>query len=188
MRRSHPSEPPAYINPALLRATAREGLQLVLPWRAVGRRLEPGQLLDLLLLIAALRSSLWAVARRFHFGCSHETARKAVYAQLPEDLRRLQEGLLDGLDALRRRGRRYRRRPVVAIDLVYHPYYGARGTAGVVGGPKKQGTKYFFAYATAVLIHRRHRYTVGLLAVDQKRKPHAILQELLDQLAARGIR
>jgi hypothetical protein len=99
MRRSHPSNPPAYINPALLRATARDGLQLVLPWRAVGRRLDPGQLLDLLLLIAALRSSLWAVARRFHFGCSHETARKAVYAQLPEDLRRLQEdGLVDDSD------------------------------------------------------------------------------------------
>ena len=50
---------------------------------------------------------------------------------------------------------------MVAIDINNVPYYGPT-TPDVVGGPKKQGTKWFFAYATAVLLHKRRRYTVAL--------------------------
>ncbi|MBW3608218.1 MAG: phosphoenolpyruvate carboxylase [Actinobacteria bacterium] len=56
----------------------------------------PADLLEVLLLVAALRSSLAAVVRRFRFGFSHETARQALRANLPE-LARLQDGLADAL-------------------------------------------------------------------------------------------
>jgi hypothetical protein len=181
MRHSH-----CTITPAVVRTTARAVLAQALPWRRVGRLVRVGHLLDLLLLVATLGSSLAAVVRRFGFGFSHETARQAVYANLP-DLARLTEGLADALHAVGERAWR-RRRWDVAIDLHYAPFYGRRDTVGIVGGPHKQGTKYFYAYATAVLLHRRRRYTVGLVPVCGSQQPHVVLEQLLDQLAARGLR
>jgi hypothetical protein len=138
------------------------------------------------LLAAALRSSLSAIVRRFRFGFSHETARQALAANLP-DLARLQQGLLNALYAFGSRMLR-RRRWDIAIDLHYCPFYGDPGTAGILGGPKKHGSKYHYAYATAVLLHRRHRYTVGLMALTQKIQPHEVVQSLVRQAQERGLR
>jgi hypothetical protein len=160
-------------------------LQAVLPWVPSGARVTVPRLLDVLLLVAALRSSLSAVVRRFTCGFSHETARQAVAANLPPR-DRLTAGLVDAL--FRLGGRRRRRAWVLAIDLHFRPFYGARTAAGVVGGQKKQGTKHFYAYATAVLVHKRHRYTVGLLACDGKRPPHTVVAALLEQVRQRGLR
>jgi Transposase DDE domain len=175
------------ISPVVVRSTARFALQTVLPWKAYGRKVSVARLLDLLLLVAALCSSLSAVTRRFRFGFSHETARQAVYAQLP-DTSHLTAALVDGLDRFTQRLRKRRRHWVVAIDVHYSPFYGDSKTPGVVGGPKKQGAHYFFAYATAVLVHRRHRYTVGLLPHDGTRKPHELVAALLEQVQTRGWR
>src|SRR5205085_12504059 len=41
---------------------------------------------------------------------------------------------------------------------------------------------------TAELVHRRHRYTVGLLALPGKIKPHEVVAALLAQLDERGVR
>jgi hypothetical protein len=179
-------QPHCTITPAVVRVTARAALQRALPWADYGRRVTATRLLDLLLLLAALCSSLSAVARRFRFGFSHETARKAVQANRP-DPEQLTAGLVESLYAFG--GRRWRkRRWDVAIDLHYAPYYGDRTADGVVGGPHKQGTKYFYAYATAVLLHRRHRYTVGLMPFRKGLKPHQVVAALLDQMQARGLR
>src|SRR5205085_9705633 len=81
-----------------------------------------------------------------------------------------------------------RRRHVVAIDLHFCPFYGDRTAPGVLGGQKKQGTHYSYGYATAILLHRGARYTVGLLALDPGgQQPHAIVRALLGQMAARGL-
>lgn len=181
MRHSH-----CTITPSTVRSTAHATLQHALPWKHYGRRVTVRRLLDLLLLVAALRSTLSAVARRFRFGFCHETARQALAANLPE-LARLQQGMLDALYALGSRRLR-KRRWKVALDLHYCPFYGDRKTPGILGGQKKHGSKYHYAYATAVLIHRRHRYTVGLLAVERKYKPHEVVEALLGQMAARGLR
>jgi hypothetical protein len=181
MRRCH-----CTITPAVVRRTARQALQQVLPWKPYGLLVTVARLLGLLLLVAAARSSLSALVRRFRFGFSHETARQAVAANLPG-----QDPLTRGLvDALHRfGGRRWRRRRWdVAIDLHYCPFYGDRSTPGILGGQKKQGSKYHYAYATAVLIHRRHRYTVGLLALEKNYKPHEVVGALLGQVRARGLR
>jgi hypothetical protein len=161
-------------------------LQRALPWKRYGRRVSVPRLLDLLLLVATLRSSLSAVVRRFRFGCSHETARQAVAANLPSQAD-LQQGLLQALHAF---GSRRLRRHLwdVAIDLHYCPFYGDRHTPGVLGGQKKQGSKYHYAYASAALIHKRHRYTVGLLALERSYQPHAIVAALLEQLHQRQLR
>jgi hypothetical protein len=175
------------LTPSVVRATSREALQSVLPWQRYGRKVTVVRLLDLLLLVAALRSSLAAVVRRFRFGFSHETARQAVAANLASGRDPLQHGLVDALH--RFGGRRWRkRRWDMAIDLHYCPFYGDRATCGIVGGQKKHGTQYFYAYATAVLIHRRHRYTVGLLAIDRAYKPHEVVAALLAQVEQRGLR
>lgn len=175
------------ITPAVVRATAKTALADALPLARYGRRVTPGRLLDLLLLVAALRSSLSAVARRLTLGFSHETARKAVRAALPP-VGRLTAGLVDALHAVPGRDLR-RRRWDIAIDHHAVPFYGRRETPGVVGGPRKAGTHFAYGYATAVLLHRGARYTVGLVPVaDRPARPHAVVAALLDQLAARRVR
>ena len=175
------------ITPSVVRAVARDALRSVLPWKGYGRRITAETLLDLLLLVASLASSLSALVRRFRFGFSHETARLAVHACLP-GLPALRRGLVHSLQRFLPRRLLRRRRWVVALDTHRVPFYGDRSTPGVRGGQKKQGTKYAYEYATAVLVHRRHRYTVGLLALDRPYKPHEIVTGLLRQVAAAGLR
>jgi hypothetical protein len=173
------------ITPAVVRSTARQALQTALPWRGYGRLVTAGKLLDLLLLCAALTSSLSAVVRRFLFGFSHETARKAVQANLP-GLDPLTRGLLDAFYLFCSR-RLLRRRWVVAIDEHRSPFYGDRATPGVTGGQKKHGSKYAYSYASAVLVHRRHRYTVGLIPLQGGETPHQVVALLLAQMESRGL-
>src|SRR5438270_7276094 len=91
---------PAYctITPAVVRRTAQDALAPVLPWKPYGRLVGVARLLGILLLVAALRSSLSAVVRRFGLGCCHETARQALLANLPtgsDGPASLAKGLLD---------------------------------------------------------------------------------------------
>jgi hypothetical protein len=76
---------------------------------------------------------------------------------------------------------------MLALDTHLVPYYG-KSTPAVVVGPKKQGTKRFFGYATAVLLHKRRRYTVALIPLMPPTKPHQIVRTLLDQISARGLK
>jgi hypothetical protein len=181
MRRNH-----CTITPTVVRSTARNALRQALPWRDYGQRVTVGKLLDVLLLAATLASSLSAVVKRFRFGFCHETARQALAANLP-DRQRLTDGLLDALHLF---GGRFLRRRfwVVAIDEHRTPFYGDRSTDGVTGGQKKHGSKYAYSYATAALVHHRHRFTVGLAALTGGQRPHEIVATLLDQLQRRGLK
>jgi hypothetical protein len=179
---------PSYftITPSVVHSFARSVLERTLGFQSSQPSVSLHQLLDLLLLIAATTRTLFAVAGRY-FAFSHETARQAVYANLTT-LPVLTERLVDALHAVAAFCRRDRRRLwTVAIDLHYVPYYGSRSTPGIVGGQKKQGTKFFHCYATAVLIHRRRRYTVGLLSVEKGLKPHEVVRALLEQIGTRGL-
>ena len=124
--------------------------------------------------------------RRF-FNFSHETASRAVKAQLPSQ-ERLAAGLVRGLhDAMQFSRVDQRRSWLVAIDTHNKCYFG-KYTPGVIGGPKEQGTKWFFGYATAVLLHKHRRYTVALCALSPGMKPHEIVRTLLDQIAGKGLK
>jgi hypothetical protein len=174
------------ITPGILHRDARQVLQANLDWKPFHNSVSVGHLLDLLLLMAAATASLFATVRRF-FSFSHETASRAVKANL-STMDRLVQGLVQALyDVMHFSSQDRRRRWLLAIDTHNVAYYGQRGPY-VVGGPKKQGTKWFFSYATAVLLHKHRRYTVALCPVKADTKPHEIVQTLLDQIAAKGLK
>ena len=183
MRHDHP------ITPSVVRTRTRQALQPVLDWSPFHKSVSVSDLLDLLVLMAASGASLFATVRRF-FSFSHQTGSLAVKANLPsrENIDRLTRGLVDGLYDVLAFSSRDRRRPwMVAIDTHFVPYYGTP-TPDVVGGQKKQGTRWFFGYATAVLLHKRRRYTIALAPMWKKAKPHEIVRLLLDQIAGKGLK
>src|SRR6266540_4310528 len=179
---------PSYstITPSVVHHFARSVLERTLGFQPSKPSVSLHQLLDLLLVIAATTRTLFAVVGRY-FDFSHETARQAVYANLTT-LDVLTQRLVDALHAVAAfSGRDRRRLWTLAIDLHYVPYYGSKKTPGILGGPKKQGTQFFHCYATAVLIHRRRRYTVGLSSVPKGLKPHDVVKTLLEQIRSRGL-
>src|SRR5947208_4301200 len=183
MRHNHP------ITPAVVHRRASLALSTSLDWKPFNESVSVNHLLDLLLLMAASTASLFAVVRRF-FSFSHQTATLAVKANLPDRAHRdrLTRGLVQALFDVAQFSRRDLRRPwKVAIDVHHVPSYG-KPTPDVVGGPKKQGTKWFFAYATAVLLHKRRRYTIALEPLLPQTKPHDIVRILLDQIAEKGLK
>jgi hypothetical protein len=161
-------------------------LQYTLSWKPYHQSVSVSALLDLLLLMAATGASLFATVRRF-FKFSHETASRAVKANLSTEAILLQ-GLVQAFYNVLLLSRQDRRRRWhVAIDTHNVCYYGQH-TADIIGGPKKQGTKWYFGYATAVLLHKHRRYTVALCPVKPGQKPHEIVQLLLDQIQQHGLK
>jgi hypothetical protein len=179
MRRSYST-----LTPAVVRALARQSLAAALPWQPFRQSVPVTALLDLLLLAAALSSSLFACVRRFAFPFSHETARQALNANLPP-LAALADGLVDALHTYLPRAFR-RRAWDVAFDRHDTPYYGA-ATPGTLGGPKKHGTNRFFSYATAVVVHQGQRWCLALTALGTADGAQAV-RALRRQLHERGIR
>lgn len=175
------------ITPATVHRTARKALENTLKFQPFKKSVTAEQLINLLLLVAASTRTLFAIVRR-HFCFSHETARQALHHNLP-NCEVLTPRLVDALHEVATFTQRDRQRLwTMAIDIHNEPYYGCRQTPQIVGGQKKQGTKYFFSYATAVLIHKRRRYTVGLTSVTQGLKPHQIVEALLQQVTSRGLK
>lgn len=174
------------LTPALVHQQARQVLADCLSWQPWKRSVTVPEMLRLLLLLATTGRSLFAVVRR-HFAFSHETASRAVKANLP-DLDRLTAGLVRALhDVVTLSRLDLRRRWILAIDTHFVPYYGDP-TPLVVGGPRKSGTRQFFGYATAVLLHRRCRYMVAFCVLTPNLKPHEIVGILLTQIAAKGLK
>lgn len=173
-------------SPAAVHADLKAVLSRTLRLPGYKRSVTAGQLLDLLVLMATSLRTLFAVARaRCPF--SAETGRRAVRSALPSAAV-LADRLADALHAVAAFGRLdLRRRWTVAVDTHLVAYYGDPDTAGVAGGPRKQGTNLFHTYATAVLIHKRRRFTVGLLAVGPGTKPHEVVRLLLEQIRRRGL-
>jgi Transposase DDE domain len=144
-------------------------------------------LIRLLVHAAAQMRSLWAVCQEARLPRCPETIRLAVRSWLPAVPAALLPGLLAALH--HRLPKALARRPrVLAIDLHHQPYYGDRRTPGTVRGQPKLGTKTFFAYATALVVHKGQSYTVGLLPVRAGLSYPEILAALLAQAAAGGLR
>lgn len=172
------------ITPAVVRAHVMEPLRAAFDWKS-RPSVSVDQLLRFLLLAATASSSLFHVVGRF-FSFSHDSARRAVSDNCPS-LESVATGLNRCLHQVFQWSRPSRRRRwFLAIDTHFVPYYGRR-TADVVGGPRKAGTKYFFGYATAVLIHQRRRYTVALEPLSPRVRPHEVVRRLLDRVAEFGL-
>lgn len=175
------------LNPRVVHCVAATMLLNHLPLKDYKRSVTAALLADLLLAMAASASTLCAVVRR-QFAFGREVARRAIYGSLPP-LKALTECVADLLHAVASFNRADRRREwTLAIDTHNVPFYGHRRTKGIVGGKKKAGTKYFHVYASAVLLHRGRRFTVGLLPVPASLKPHDIVRTLLEQIRGRGLR
>jgi hypothetical protein len=76
----------------------------------------------------------------------------------------------------------------VALDVHERCYYGnVRQTAGVRGGKRKAGTKWFWAYATACLVEDGQRWTVGLTYVHKGEAMEVVVARLLEQIRRAGL-
>jgi hypothetical protein len=157
----------------------------------------PASCLLALLFTACCRGlSLSAAAKSLPKAPSHETARQALYANLPDDpddpdlLRRRLEGALGHAitGALRRYLRRRRHR--IACDLTLRPYHGqpCRHADELVRGQAKSGTTHFHAYATAYLVLRGQRFTLALRYVRHGEPAADVLRGLLRRCAQVGVR
>ncbi len=106
------------ITPPLVRCATPAALQQALPCKCCRHRLSVTRLLDLLLLVAALSCSLYAIVLRFRFGFTQVTARQALMADLG-DLARLQQGLLETRYAFGLRTLRRPRGDIVCLKLLF---------------------------------------------------------------------
>jgi hypothetical protein len=140
-----------------------------------------------LLLAAALNVALSAVARHAA-RVGRETARKALAADLPDDLDTLEQRLAA---ALRHHlPGAFRRQPIpIAIDVHRRPFYGDRDTtAGVVAGKSDRSTGWFWTCATAVALVPGRRHTLALTAVRRGEGHAAVVERLLTQVNWAGLR
>jgi hypothetical protein len=163
-------------------------LQTHVKLRDHGPKCRVGLLLTLLFYAAARITSLSDACKRLREAPSDEAARLALWATLPDFValqRQLNRALADHLSKALRTRRQH-----VAIDLVLIPYHGLplRGPEEIFRSKPKSGTSHFHAYATAYVIHKRHRYTVALTVVRGGESMEAVLQRLLHQAARVGVR
>ena len=151
-------------------------------------------LMSCLVLAAAARISLAAVASLRPRCPSRETLRQALLATLPEYDRLLRQlpGLLRaslprGLRQVQRRQGRRRRYPM-AIDLHGVPYFKRSRTppAHVRRGLRFAGTTYGHSYATAALLRKGQYYLVALTPYDPDEDRAAVVKRLLRQASSNG--
>jgi hypothetical protein len=165
MRRSY-----CTVNAAEVRTAANGLLCTALGLKPGPAGLSATRIADLLLAAAAWTCSVLAAARRLVGFPSRESVRKAIRNGLPKDPLVLERSINDGLRThWPKKPGRGSRGHLVAIDLHQRPYYGDRATPGILNGSAKLGTKYFWTYATLVVVEPRRRYTLALAAVDNNR-------------------
>jgi Transposase DDE domain len=153
-----------------------------------GTKCTASTLLQVLLLAAARMTSIFAVCRDLADAPSDQTIRNALSRSLPavpELQRRLNRALATKLPkALARKAR------MIAIDLVLIPYHGspAHDPKEVYRSQPKSGTSHFHAYATVIVLHKGHRYTLGLTRVEGGEAMKDVVQRLLAIVRRRGLK
>jgi putative transposase len=167
-------------------------LQRQLCPRDFSRRCSATALLSCLVLAAAARIALSAVAFLRSRCPSRETLRQALLKTLPGYQELLQQTpylLRASLPrSLRKRHRDRRRRYPLAIDLHAVPYYKRDRVppAHVRKGKRLPGTAYSHQYATASLLRKGQYYVVSLTPYDPDEPLVKVVQRLLRQAAANG--
>jgi putative transposase len=156
-------------------------------WVSGAATVEPLLLIQLLVRAGAERRSFEAIALLAKNLPCPQTLRNALAKLLPKTTAELEPAIIHALHhrlpkALARRTR------TMVIDLHTKPFYGAKNTPGTYRGQPKASTKTFFAYATLLLIRKGQTYTVGLVAVVKGDELTALIDALLAQAAAKGLR
>jgi Transposase DDE domain len=174
------------ITPTTVHNYSHQLLQNHLQWKAYKQSVNSTAIFNLVLMMASESISLFAASKRFQV--SHETLRRALLSNLagqPQLTQQLNNALYASMHLS---AADLNKGWIVAIDTHNVPYYGDPNKANVCGSQKKQGTKYFFTYATAILITPGCRYTVGLIPIEPKTKPHQIVEKLLKIMDEHGLR
>jgi hypothetical protein len=167
---------------------ANEWLGPALRLEYEGTKCTASILLQVLLIAAARVVSVFAACRDLADAPSDQTIRNALAASLPgvpELERRLNRALASKLPkALQRKSR------IVAIDLTLIPYHGqpAYDEKEIYRSQAKSGTTHFHAYATAVVVHKGHRYTLALTRVSYGEPMKDVVQRLLRIVRRRGVK
>lgn len=78
-----------------------------------------------------------------------------------------------------RKQRRFTRPLVVAIDFHDFPYYGDKSHPMLVRGKAKNGTTYFFRYASLDVVESGRRYTIAMMPVDAETTKREVLEVLI---------
>jgi hypothetical protein len=176
------------VAPGDVQAHAQFVLQHHLRLKDHGPKCTAGVLWTVLLYAAARIASLATACAALRDAPSDTAAHDALLAGLPafaELQRRLNRALQGDLPKCLRR-----RRQPLAIDLTLIPYHGApmHHVSEIYRSHAKSGTTHFHAYATAFVIRRGLRFTVGLTAVNQGEAMANVIQRLLAQAAKAGVR
>jgi len=157
--------------------------------RDFSRRCTATVLLSCLVLAAAGRTALSAVAFLRSRCPSRETLRRALLTTLPgyHDLLRHVPPLLRA-SLPRRLRQRPRRRYPVAIDLHCVPYYKREllPPGHVRKGKRLPGTAYSHQYATASLLRKGQYYVVALTPYDPGESLAEVVKRLLQQASRKG--
>lgn len=167
----------AYAQRLLQQTLELENYQPVLPIKVVA---------SVLILAACWQTSLTGACRLVNDNPSHRQVREVVYACLPPRPRDLLARLLAALrqtlpDHLNVAPQ------VIAIDLHQRPYYGNGRTKGCTRRQKKKSTHKSFTYATAAVVGRWERYTIGLLPIRPHMRWTTQIEELLRQIEQGGL-
>ena len=147
-----------------------------------GTKCTASTLLQVLLIAASRMVSVYAACRDLAAAPCDQTIRNALGESLPEMAeveRRLNRALATDLPkALRRKAR------MIAIDVTLIPYH---GQPWIYRSSPKSGTTHFHAYATAVVVHKGHRYTLALTHVERGETMKQVVQRLLAVVRRRGV-
>jgi hypothetical protein len=153
-----------------------------------GPKTQAPLLFAILFWAAARLASLAAACKALRDAPCDQAVRDALLATLPdyhELQRRLNHALAGGVPkVLRRRQQR------VAIDLILLPYYGLPESdpEEIYKGPCKAGTHHAHAYATAYVICKGCRLTLGLRGVHHSDPWDEVVKDLLRQVRKAGVK
>jgi hypothetical protein len=176
------------LTPQDVQAHAARLCQQHLRLRDHGPKCTAVTLLTVLFYAAARITSLAAACKALVRAPGYQATHDALLATLP-DLHALQRRLNRALQGDLPKALRRSRQPI-AIDLHLTPYHGAplQAEDEVYRSQAKSGTSHFHAYATAYVIRKGRRYTVGLVYVRKGQPLAAVVQELLRQASKAGVR
>jgi DDE family transposase len=176
------------LTPQDVQAHAARLCQRYLGLRDHGPKCTAVTLLTVLFYAAARIASLAAACKALVQAPGYQATHDALLATLPtihELQRRLNRALQGDLPKALRRARQ-----PIAIDLHLTPYHGEplRDADEVYRSQAKSGTSHFHAYATAYVIRKGRRHTVGLVYVRKGQSLAEVVQELLRRAAKAGVR
>jgi putative transposase len=167
---------------------ANHWLSTALKLEYEGTKCTASTLVQILLIAASRMASVFAVCRDLADAPCDQTIRNGLAQALPEIAeleRRLNRSLATKLPkALYRKSRR------IAMDLTLIPYHGLphADKKEIYRSAPKSGATHFHAYATAVVVHQGHRYTLALTRVEHGEKMKQVVQRLLDIIRDRRVK